>query len=80
MRRCCSVAPVNDGTPDKTVADRAAVAEQIHALVADYFSIEEPDDELSCPLSVPLYGAEEVNGAVDVLLTQRVTMGRPSRA
>src|SRR4051812_26354879 len=33
------------------------------------------EDELACPLAVPLYGPEEVNAALDVLLSQRVTMG-----
>lgn len=33
-----------------------------------------PDDE--CPLSVALYGAEEVSDALDCLLDQHVTMGR----
>ena len=33
-----------------------------------------PADE--CPLSVALYGAEEVSGALDCLLDQNVTMGR----
>ena len=77
----CSVSAVTDETasPDVT-AQRAELSQQIGRLVEEYFAIEEPEGELDCPLSMPLYGAEEVTEAVEVLLTQRVTMGARVRA
>jgi CDP-4-dehydro-6-deoxyglucose reductase, E1 len=66
--------------PDSSVARRGALAAEIADLVERYFAIEDdPDDEISCPLAVPLYGAAEANGAIDALLIQRVTMGRRTR-
>src|SRR4051794_33190078 len=54
----------------------ANIQAQLHDLVEQYFAQpRDDDDDLSCPLAVPLYGAEEVNAALDVLLSQRVTMG-----
>jgi CDP-4-dehydro-6-deoxyglucose reductase, E1 len=69
---------VNDAAanPSASTARRAEVAEQIRGLIGEYFSLEEPDDTLDCPLSMPLYGAEEVADSVDVLLSQYVTMGQ----
>lgn len=49
---------------------------QIHALVAQHFASIGPPPSDECPLSVALYGAEEVSGALDCLLDQNVTMGR----
>ena len=55
---------------------QAEIAAQLEGLVQEYFAIHPgPEDPLACPLSVPLYGAEEVNDAMTVLLSQRVTMG-----
>lgn len=52
-----------------------ALREQIKELVREHFSLlPEPANDES-PLSMPLYGAEEVNGALECLLEQRVTMG-----
>lgn len=66
---------------ENSVARREAVAEQIAQLVDEYFAIDATDPgSVACPLAVPLYGADEVNGAVDALLTQRVTMGERTRA
>ena len=56
---------------------QAEIAEQLNGLVGEYFAIDPgPEDPLACPLSVPLYGAEEVTEAMDTLLSRRVTMGR----
>lgn len=48
---------------------------QIRALVTQHFESIGPPPPDECPLSVALYGAEEVNGALDCLLDQNVTMG-----
>jgi CDP-4-dehydro-6-deoxyglucose reductase, E1 len=58
---------------------RDAIRVQIAGLIREYFQLEPPDDSLSCPLAVPLYGAEEVSDALDVLLSGRVTMGERVR-
>jgi CDP-6-deoxy-D-xylo-4-hexulose-3-dehydrase len=55
---------------------QAEIADQIGGLVEEFFAIDPgPEDPLSCPLSVPLYGAHEVTEAVNILLSRRVTMG-----
>jgi CDP-6-deoxy-D-xylo-4-hexulose-3-dehydrase len=61
---------------------RAALAAQIRALIAQYFAQSPPPgpEEPRLPLHVPSYGADEVNEAVDCLLTTRVTMGDKVRA
>ena len=56
------------------------VKREIAALIEEFFTLQPPDESLVCPLSVPLYGEEEVIEAVDVLLSQNVTMGRRVRA
>jgi CDP-6-deoxy-D-xylo-4-hexulose-3-dehydrase len=61
-------------------SQRVEVLAQIQSLVARYFDLAPEDGGLDCPLSVPLYGAEEVSDAVEVLLSQRVTMGERVRA
>jgi CDP-4-dehydro-6-deoxyglucose reductase, E1 len=58
---------------------REAILAEVGSLIDEYFSIA-PDsvpasEEVSCPLSVPLYGAEEVRGSLEVLLSQSVTSG-----
>lgn len=60
----------------QAVRRREDLLDQLGALIEEYFSLE-PDrgDDLSCPLSVPLYGAEEVRAALEVLLSQSVTAG-----
>ncbi len=60
---------------DATAARRTAIRAEIDALVEEHFSLLPPLPDDECPLSVPLYGAEEVSGALDALLTQYVTMG-----
>ncbi|MCL2091363.1 MAG: aminotransferase class I/II-fold pyridoxal phosphate-dependent enzyme [Micrococcales bacterium] len=66
---------------DRVPSSRSATARQdqiksqISGLVAEYFSLVPPLPADRCPLSVPLYGADEVDGALDSLLTQNVTMG-----
>jgi len=55
---------------------RPALAAQIHALIEQYFAHPEPGaDELRLPLHAPSFGADEVNEALDCLLSTRVTMG-----
>lgn len=63
------------GTPGR----RQEIRDQIDALVREHFELMPPIAAEECPLSVPLYGADEVNGALDALLTQNVTMGRRVR-
>lgn len=60
-------------------ARRQQIKSEIDQLVTEFFDLAEasPDDE--SPLSVPLYGAEEVSGAVESLLEQNVTMGAKVR-
>lgn len=65
------------GGPDSTRRD--AILAEVGGLVDEWFGLEPEGDPLHCPLSVPLYGSEEVNAAVEVLLSQNVTMGRRVR-
>lgn len=60
-------------------ARREQIQSQISGLVTEYFSLAEPLPTDRCPLSTPLYGADEVNGALDSLLSQNVTMGAKVR-
>ncbi|MGB0871967.1 MAG: DegT/DnrJ/EryC1/StrS family aminotransferase [Solirubrobacterales bacterium] len=67
-----------DTAPENTLSSeqqRADIKSKIDALVAEYFDLAPPPVDTECPLSVPLYGAGEVNGAIDALLSQNVTMG-----
>jgi len=64
-----------DTTEQQRTGRRAAILEEVGSLIEEYFAIEPQTDDLSCPLSVPLYGAEEVRAALEPLLTQRVTSG-----
>lgn len=57
------------------IARRSEIQDHIAELITEYFELEPPPPDDESPLSVPLYGAGEVNGAVDALLTQNVTMG-----
>jgi CDP-6-deoxy-D-xylo-4-hexulose-3-dehydrase len=60
---------------------RGEIAAQLRTLVDEFFALEPPaEDPLACPLSVPLYGGREVADALDVLLSQDVTMGARVRA
>jgi len=55
---------------------RSALAAQIRALVEQYFAEPDPRPaEVRLPLHVPSFGADEVNEAIDCLLSTRVTMG-----
>jgi CDP-6-deoxy-D-xylo-4-hexulose-3-dehydrase len=54
---------------------QAELVAQIRELVDEYFAGRPPEDPTHYPLSVPLYGAEEVMGALEALLSQNVTMG-----
>ena len=57
-------------------ARRSEIKRQLAALIEEYYSIEDPgEDPLHCPLSVPLYGAEEVTAALGALLSGDVTFG-----
>ena len=59
---------------------RKALRVSIDDLIRQHFELLPglPADE--CPLSVPLYGAEEVSDALETLLEQNVTMGARVRA
>ncbi|GAB2766300.1 lipopolysaccharide biosynthesis protein RfbH [Terrabacter koreensis] len=61
--------------PDIRVRRRDAIEREIGALLEEYFDLVEPMPGNSCPLSVPLYGADEVRGALATMLEQNVTMG-----
>lgn len=68
-------------SPDETsvatgAARQAEIEENIGELIEEYFSLDEPPADDDCPLSVPLYGAKEVGGAMNALLSRNVTMGR----
>jgi dTDP-4-amino-4,6-dideoxygalactose transaminase len=59
---------------------RSEIAAEIAQLVDEYFALEPRQATLDCPLAVPLFGAEEVVGAVEALLTRNITMGQRVRA
>lgn len=59
---------------------RVAIESELFALVTEYFDLAPEPIDTDVPLSVPLYGAREVNGALDALLKQNVTMGARVRA
>ena len=63
------------GTADSNDARRAAIRSKIDGLLDEFFDLVEPMPAKSCPLSVPLYGADEVRGALGTMLEQNVTMG-----
>jgi CDP-6-deoxy-D-xylo-4-hexulose-3-dehydrase len=57
---------------------RESLAARIRALVEQHFAQSAPDSgdgHVRLPLHVPSYGADEVNEAIDSLLSTRVTMG-----
>jgi CDP-6-deoxy-D-xylo-4-hexulose-3-dehydrase len=55
---------------------RSALVAQIRALIEQHFAeAEPPASEVRLPLHVPSFGADEVNEALDCLLSTRVTMG-----
>jgi CDP-6-deoxy-D-xylo-4-hexulose-3-dehydrase len=57
---------------------RSSLAARIRALVEEYFAQPAPAGgpaEARLPLHVPSYGADEVNEAIDSLLSTQVTMG-----
>lgn len=56
-------------------ARRAEIELQLQELIGEFFDLEPPPKDDECPLSVPLYGAGEVSGALSALLSQNVTMG-----
>jgi CDP-4-dehydro-6-deoxyglucose reductase, E1 len=59
---------------------QAVLAAQIRALVSQYFDQAGPaTDGPRLPLHVPSYGADEVNEALESLLSTRVTMGEKVR-
>jgi CDP-6-deoxy-D-xylo-4-hexulose-3-dehydrase len=72
---------VTTGTDGEAAAGRRKeVVSELRDLVGEYFDLAPPDDGLGCPLSMPLYGAEEVSAAMEALLSQQVTMGERVRA
>jgi CDP-6-deoxy-D-xylo-4-hexulose-3-dehydrase len=69
------VAPA--GRRSGPIESRERLAAQIRALVEQYFAAPTPAPrgEPRLPLHVPSYGADEVNEAIDSMLSTRVTMG-----
>ncbi len=61
--------------PTDAAVRKKAIRAEIDGLLGEYFDLVEPMPADSCPLSVPLYGAEEVSGALGTMLDQNVTMG-----
>lgn len=61
--------------PEAADARRGEIEREISTLVDEYFELAPPPIDDECPLSVPLYGGEEVGSAIEVLLSQNVTMG-----
>jgi dTDP-4-amino-4,6-dideoxygalactose transaminase len=59
---------------------RSEIVGEISALVNEYFGLEPPRATLDCPLAVPLFGPEEVFGAMEALLSRNITMGERVRA
>jgi CDP-4-dehydro-6-deoxyglucose reductase, E1 len=58
---------------------RTQIRDELSELVREHFELQPPDEGLDCPLSAPLYGPEEVTAAIEVLLSQNVTMGKRVR-
>jgi CDP-6-deoxy-D-xylo-4-hexulose-3-dehydrase len=74
-----AVSPTSLITPT-TRERREGIFDELGVLIEEYLSLASSDDaELSCPLSVPLYGTEEVQAALEALLSQEVTAGRRVR-
>src|SRR5204863_6225688 len=70
------------GRRSRPIESRAALAAKIRALVDQYFTVAAPPPapgEPRLPLHVPSYGADEVNEAIDSMLSSRVTMGEKVR-
>jgi dTDP-4-amino-4,6-dideoxygalactose transaminase len=66
------------GRRSSPIESPARLAAQIRALVEQYFAAAAPPAEAGeprLPLHVPSYGADEVNEAIDSMLSCRVTMG-----
>jgi len=62
-------------TPVPTSAEATERRRALRDLIAAHFEDIEPLPDDVCPLSVALYGADEVSDALDCLLDQQVTMG-----
>jgi CDP-4-dehydro-6-deoxyglucose reductase, E1 len=70
------------GRRSSPIASRDRLAAQIRALVEQYFAAAAPPPaagEPRLPLHVPSYGADEVNEAIESMLSSRVTMGEKVR-
>ncbi|HYO20000.1 MAG TPA: DegT/DnrJ/EryC1/StrS family aminotransferase, partial [Dermatophilaceae bacterium] len=67
--------PVPTADPASPARRRKEIRAEIDILIREHFDLlpDMPSDQ--CPLSVPLYGSEEVSGALEALLEQNVTMG-----
>jgi CDP-6-deoxy-D-xylo-4-hexulose-3-dehydrase len=66
--------------PAQAAEKRKALRASIDDLIRQHFELIPSLPDQECPLSVPLYGAEEVSGALESLLEQNVTMGTKVRA
>lgn len=65
--------------PEASALRRREIRSQIDDLMREHFSLLPTLPPEECPLSVPLYGHEEVSGALESLLEQNVTMGAKVR-
>jgi CDP-4-dehydro-6-deoxyglucose reductase, E1 len=65
-----------DAAGARATERRSEIKARLAVLIDEYFQVEDDTrGDLTCPLSVPLYGAAEVTAALDALLSQNVTMG-----
>lgn len=78
LGRALSDSPSAGGVTD-AIDHQDELQAEIAGLVSRYFERLPPLPPNQCPLSVPLYGADEVCEALDVLLTREVTMGKRVR-
>lgn len=62
-------------TGTRTDEDLDQLRSELSGLIGRYFDALPQLPPTSCPLSVPLYGADEVCAALDALLDREVTMG-----
>lgn len=60
---------------DASNARKNTLREQIASLIGEFFELEPEPPADESPLSTPLYGAGEVNAALECLLEKKVTMG-----
>ena len=65
--------------PDGQANRAGQIRDALSDLLDEFFELVEPIPPSTCPLSVPLFGSEEVKAAVGTLLDRQVTMGAKVR-